>query len=104
MEKELAIVVTHGIGSQKPAFAKPMMDELDDKIRRRGKNPGKIAWMPVYWQDIVEPAQMRYFRAARNQGDLDYLKLRKFVLTSLGDAARPGAGEDPSGRMDAAVG
>ena len=87
MPKELAIVVTHGMGSQNTSFADPMINELDTRIRNLQKNPNKIAWRRIYWQDIVEPAQLRYFRAARNQGDLDYVRLRRLVLTALGDAA-----------------
>ncbi len=87
MPKELAIIVTHGMGSQDTSFADPMVNELNSRIGILNKDPNKIAWGRIYWQDIVEPEQLRYFRAARNQGDLDYIRLRKFVLTAFGDAA-----------------
>lgn len=84
MAKDLAIAVIHGMGSQDPSFADPMIEELD---RRVGKDADRIAWKTIFWADILAPRQRQYFRDANRNNDLDYVRLRKFVISALGDAA-----------------
>ena len=50
------------------------------------KDANAIAWQPIYWADVLEQRELKYFRDAKRNGDLDYTKLRKFVITALGDA------------------
>ena len=84
--KRLAILVIHGMGSQQPDFADPMVREIDRRVEDLGKNPDAIAWEPVYWQDILEPRQLAYLGRARKQSNMDFVRLRQFILTALGDA------------------
>ena len=77
MSYEISILVIHGMGSQKPNFAEKMIYEINQKVDKRGGNPSTIAWEPIYWANIVEPAQLEYFRNAKRESDIDYLKLRK---------------------------
>jgi hypothetical protein len=84
---KLAVVVIHGMGSQSSAFAEPVKAELSKRIADAGKNPADIAWLPVYWADILEPAQTRYLAAATAVNDLDWMGLRKFIVKALGDAS-----------------
>ena len=83
-DKELAVLVVHGMGSQEPGFAKELCDELGERL---GDAAERVAWKEVYWQDVLEPRELAYFdRARRAPNELDYTKLRRFVLTALGDA------------------
>ena len=84
---DVAVAVIHGMGSQEPDFAEPLIEELSRRVQNRGKNPAQIAWQPIYWADLLSGAELAYFRRAKNRADLDYLRLRRFVVTAFGDAA-----------------
>jgi len=86
MDKELAVVVIHGIGSQDPDYAESMIDELNSRVAGMGGDPNRLAWKAIYWADIVQPRQTEYLAKARRQADLRYNSLRGFVVSNLGDA------------------
>ena len=83
MAKELAIAVIHGMGSQESGFAGPMIEEIDGRVRRRGKDPAKIAWKPIFWDDIVGARQTKYLSDVRRENKLDFIGLRRFVVSAL---------------------
>ena len=87
MSTELAVVVIHGMGSQKSDFADEMIDELKDRVSKLNKDPDKIAWRPIYWANIIQPKQTKYWDSAKRSNDLDFASLRKFVLSAFGDAS-----------------
>ena len=87
MSAELAILVIHGMGSQTPGFAEGMIRELNDRGSDRHKDPGTIAWASIYWADILERRELKYLRDAERTNDLDLIRLRRFMLTSFGDAS-----------------
>ncbi|MBL0714832.1 MAG: hypothetical protein JJV98_14145 [Desulfosarcina sp.] len=87
MTTELAVLVIHGMGSQSPDFADEMIDELNGQVSDIGKDAGAIAWRTIYWADILEGRQLKYLRDAKRSGDIDFVSLRKFILTSIGDAS-----------------
>ena len=87
MSKDLAVIVIHGMGSQGPGFADDAIEELSEWVEDRNRDPERIAWLPIYWADILEPRQRRYLRDANRNNDLDYLRLRRFVISALGDAS-----------------
>lgn len=84
---KLAVLVIHGMGSQAPDFAEPLIAELSDRIADENRNPADVAWLPVYWADILEPAETEYLANARATNELDFIGLRKFIVKALGDAA-----------------
>ncbi len=86
-EKDLAVLVIHGMGTQQPDFAAGMIAEVNRRIDAAGKDPGRVAWQPVFWADILAPREAAFLRRARKQGELDYIGLRRFVLGALGDAS-----------------
>ncbi len=87
MSAELAVLIIHGMGSQAPDFAEDMIEELNDRVSDLGKDPETIAWEPIYWANILEGRQREYLRDAKRAGDLDYIRLRRFILSALGDAS-----------------
>jgi hypothetical protein len=87
MTIELAVVVIHGMGSQSPDYADDMIDELNQRVSDSGKDAEAIAWQTIYWDDILQGRQLKYFRDAKRSGDLDFISLRKFMLTAFGDAS-----------------
>jgi hypothetical protein len=90
MDKQLAVLIIHGMGSQRPGFAGRTILELSIELDRMGKDPGGIAWKEIFWADILIYRQMEYLDDARATNDLGggpTKQLRDFVVTALGDAA-----------------
>ena len=87
MATKLGVLVIHGMGSQDPDFAEEMIEELNDRVKDLGKDPETIAWKPIYQANILKGRQSEYLRNAKRVGDLDYIALRKFMLSAFGDAS-----------------
>ena len=88
MPKKVAVLVIHGIGSQESEhFADPMILAINKRLERQGLSPDDVAWQPIYWADITEGPQRDYFRRANEGNDLDYVRMRQFILSAFGDAA-----------------
>ena len=64
MKKELACLVIHGIGRQKPDFADGLVAGVSAQLHAFGYDPEVVAWQSVYWDDILRPAQDAYLKAA----------------------------------------
>ena len=96
MKKELACLVIHGIGRQKPDFADGLVAGVSAQLHTLGHDPEVVAWQSVYWDDILRPAQDAYLKAAYQGADLNARAVRTLLLHALGDAA--GYRQLPSGR------
>lgn len=108
MPAKLGILVVHGMGSQKnPQFADKMIDEVNQRVKKQGANPGDIVWQPVYWADILQPQEDALWKALSKDHKLSFETLRKFVLGNLGDAVayqrQPEAAPDVYQRIHTAV-
>ncbi|MDZ4263133.1 MAG: hypothetical protein U1B30_12490 [Pseudomonadota bacterium] len=86
MAKKLAVLIIHGMGSQEIGFSEKMIEELGRRVNGLGKDSNLIAWKPIFWADILEPKQVAFLREAQANNDMDYIKLRKFVISALSDA------------------
>ena len=82
---ELAIAVIHGMGTEESDFADSMIEELNDRVRRKRKDPRKIAWQSIFWANVLDGRELKYLREANRQADLHAPELREFVVTALGD-------------------
>ena len=87
MTAQIAVMAIHGMGSQDFDFAEDMKSEVLGELKGLNKNPDEVAWGSIYWADVLEKRQLAYFNAAKRKGDLDFLKLRQFMLTAFGDAS-----------------
>lgn len=85
MAKDIGILVIHGIGKQKSNFSDGIQADVSKKLSKSDR--ARIAWQPVYWADILDKRQKQYLRRARRAADLDYVSLRRFMVSSIGDAA-----------------
>jgi hypothetical protein len=97
MAAKLGIVVIHGMGSQTSTFADEMIEEINMRVDDLGKNREDIAWKPIFWANILAGRQSEYLRDAKSGNDLDYIGLRKFMLSAFGDASayqKVGGGAD----------
>ena len=86
MDKRLAVVIIHGIGRQTPGFADGTIKAVSAHLAERGQDPDHIAWQPVYWDDILEPAQQAYLSQALAAVPLNSRRVRGMVVSALGDA------------------
>lgn len=82
MTKTLALITLHGMGDTARNYA----DELFERLRRE---LGRSSWdrvlcKPIYYQDILQRNQADIFSRMREQ--LDWMKLRKFLLYGFSDA------------------
>jgi hypothetical protein len=84
--KKLVIAVIHGIGSQDPEFSTTMQANINRQISAAGKNPEDVLWLPIFWADILAVKQQAYFARAQCDADLDFQRLRRFVISTLSDA------------------
>ncbi len=84
MNHEIAVVIIHGMGSQERGFSRPLRDEL---IRRLKAQASKVKWGEIYWANILEPRQRAYLRKANADNKMDFMTLRRFMVTAFGDAA-----------------
>lgn len=89
MAIKVAVVVIHGIGSQKDTFADATINEINDWVADKGYNSNEIAWKSVYWANILEPRQIKFMDdiVSNRDNDIDFIKLRRFIMSAIGDAA-----------------
>lgn len=75
------------MGKQDADFADDMIKEVGSRIRdSHGLDSSEIEWKSVWWAPVLTTAEAEMWRRLKDKNDLDYHKLRKFVLHSLGDA------------------
>ena len=85
--KKVAVLVIHGMGAQRVNYANKMIKELNNRVKNdHKKNPARIAWKSIHWADVLQEAQLKYLDKAKKSARLDFIALRKFVVTYLGDA------------------
>ena len=86
MPYKLAVTVTHGMGSQTNDFADEMIDEVKGRLSKIEADPADVLWQPVFWADVLQPRQDKLWHDLSRDHDLDYVKIRRFVLSALADA------------------
>ncbi len=85
MSQEIAVVVIHGMGSQEANFSHPLRDEINNRLG--SQKASQVSWGEIFCADILAPRQAAYFQRAKSRNDLDFVRLRKFMLEAFGDAS-----------------
>ncbi|NND64583.1 MAG: hypothetical protein HKM24_01345 [Gammaproteobacteria bacterium] len=85
MSKSLVILVVHGMGDQSSSFDEKLKRQIRRQLDR--ERWSQISWQPVYYQPVLQTNQNRMFTDMRDKGNIDWLRLRKFTLFGLSDAA-----------------
>jgi len=80
MAQSVGVVIIHGMGSQKQDFAVPMVERLEKEIRKRGANPDRIAFQPIFWAPIVQEKEQKLLDTMTSENRLDWMQLRSFVV------------------------
>ncbi len=87
MSYKVAVLVIHGMGRQKPSFANDMITEINDYIDDGKLNPDDICWKGIYWAPEIQEKENKLMNILENgESDVDAIRLRKFVVSVLGDA------------------
>ena len=92
MTKTVAVAVIHGMGIQTrdpglptdvPTFSSDLYARVEAELSGAGMRT--VAWREIFWQDILQRRQDRYYDRLEHSGLVTVL--RKFVMTRLSDAA-----------------
>ena len=87
MSKKLAILLTHGMGTISKDEFEDKVDELASAVEKElGNNFSKIFFKPIYFQDILQDNQNKVFKEIKKESEIDWIKIRKFMLFSFSDA------------------
>jgi len=85
MAKAVALVAVHGMGDTERRFD----EKLKSRLRKRlGEAQwSRVSWNKVYYQPVLQKNQKRVMDATLRMADVDWIKLRRFVLYGFSDAA-----------------
>jgi hypothetical protein len=91
MAHRVAVAIVHGVGIQGSDFAEPMIRELTDRFakelgKKREDAADQLMIEAVHWAPVLQKAQTKLWRKVSARRDLDYVKLRKFMVDFAGDA------------------
>lgn len=84
MSKEVAILTLHGMGKINSDYADELRHEVSQSLG--ASEWSKVFFWPIFFSDILQHNQERVMDAMK-RGDLDWIKLRKFLLFGFSDAA-----------------
>ena len=76
------------MGDQEPDYAKPMIQELHNRIfgDSVGIEDSEIAWEAGYWANAIQNEQEQLWVNLSDNPYMSYTRLRQFVISALGDA------------------
>lgn len=89
MTQKIAIAVLHGAGTPEEDFAEEMMETISNRFSDKINvdHPSQeLVFEPVFWSVIFEEEQKDLWERVQKNADLDYHRLRRFVIEFLGDA------------------
>ncbi len=84
MTQKIAVAIIHGIGTQKPDFAKELIAELDSRCHADCGDD--IVAETVHWAPVLEDAETRLWSNLQDGGRLRLKTPRRFLIDFLGDA------------------
>jgi len=90
---DLCIAVIHGMGSQKPNYSIPMRNEINNRLR---VDAPRVEWKEIYWAKILEKREKDYLDEANKHNNLDWIRLRRFMINAFGDASAYRKTHDPN--------
>ena len=96
MSRDVICLAIHGMGNTERSFANDFRDQLSDRL---GKDDwARVYFDSIYYQPVLQANQSRVMKAMQKR-ELDWIRLRKFLLFGFSDAAglehRAGTGNSP---------
>ncbi len=89
MTQKIAIAVIHGAGTPKENFADEIITHITKAFAKKlsMKNAEReLVFEPVFWSSVFEPEQTELWKRLQENSDLNYSRLRRFVIEFLADA------------------
>lgn len=89
MSQKVAVLILHGAGTPEETFADKLIGRLKNSFANQLSQElaeTEIVFEPVFWSEIFAPDQVKLWEQLREYRDLDFGRLRKFVLEFLADA------------------
>lgn len=83
MPKTLALLTIHGMGDTPKDYYAEFYDLIKKAVGKTTWN--QVVFKSLYYQDILQGSQAEIFNRMRDQ--IDWMKLRKFLLYGFSDAA-----------------
>ncbi|RLL46754.1 chemotaxis protein [Oceanobacillus piezotolerans] len=89
MSKKIAVAIFHGAGTPKKDFATEMIEQVSKALQKKLKVKdveGIFSFEPVFWSSIFEKEQAKLWNRLQQSADLDFPRMRRFVIEFLADA------------------
>ncbi|RKQ35660.1 chemotaxis protein [Oceanobacillus halophilus] len=90
MKKKLAVAIFHGAGTPEEDFADAMISKLEKRFRKELNDKQSyekyFVFKPIHWSTVFEKEQAELWNRLKANEDLDYARLRRFVIEFLADA------------------
>lgn len=86
MPSRIGVLVVHGMGVQKEDFADDFIAEMKRRLARLGIEDHAVAWRAAWWADAVKDREDELWDALSRDHDLDYRRIRRFLISHFGDA------------------
>ncbi|MBE2184786.1 MAG: chemotaxis protein [Anaerolineae bacterium] len=84
MGRKIAVMVIHGVGKQTPDFAARLTEMLFERCRPECGDDLVIE--SAYWAPVTQIEEDRLWQRVLEGGELDFLKLRRFLVDFMADA------------------
>ncbi|GAB3052893.1 chemotaxis protein [Virgibacillus ainsalahensis] len=89
MTQKIAVAVIHGAGTPDENFADEMITQVSnsfaDKLNIKNAE-AELIFEPVFWSSVFEPDQIELWNRLQTGTDLNFHRLRRFVIEFLADA------------------
>jgi hypothetical protein len=89
VSKDLAVIVVHGMGDTARSFDQPLRKRLRERLGTTLWS--RVAWERAYYQPVLQANQERLMKDTVRQANVDWRKLRRFILFGFSDAAAMGS-------------
>ncbi|WP_156289794.1 chemotaxis protein [Oceanobacillus salinisoli] len=90
MSMKIAVAIFHGAGTPEEDFAEKIILRISKKfnknMRSRNAATNHLVFQPIHWSTVFEQEQAELWHRLKKSADLDYHRLRKFVIEFLADA------------------
>jgi hypothetical protein len=85
-KRHVAVIFVHGIFAQDINFAAKMAKRLQNRLARFDLHH-YVHFRSVFWAGTVRDHQREFLGRASAKGEIGYIRLRRYVIEGLGDAA-----------------
>lgn len=85
MSKQVAVLAVHGMGDTPRDFDRQIRRTISRRLG--GERWRRVHWQPVYYQRVLQDNQRALMSRMLAHAELDWIRLRRFVLYGFSDAA-----------------